>query len=66
MRVLWEGSEYQGRDRETIWDGHAELSSNSFENIVAINKYNLALLSREQPNKRGLISTYLIQLVYDN
>ncbi len=64
--MLWEGSEYQGRDRETIWDGYAELSSNSFENIVAINKYNLALLSREQPNKRGLISTYLIQLVYDN
>jgi hypothetical protein len=40
MRVLWEGSEYQGRDRETIWDGYTELIGNSFENVAAINKYN--------------------------
>ena len=26
IRILWEGSEYRGRGRETIWDGHAELS----------------------------------------
>jgi hypothetical protein len=41
IRVLWEGSEYRGRGRETIWDGYAELSGNSFENVTAINKYNL-------------------------
>jgi hypothetical protein len=41
IRVLWEGSEYRGRGRETIWDGYAELSDNTFENVRAINKYNL-------------------------
>lgn len=41
IRVLWEGSEYRGRGRETIWDGHAELDGNTFENVKPINKYNL-------------------------
>jgi hypothetical protein len=41
IRVLWEGSEYRGRGRETIWDGYAELSDNTFEDVRAINKYNL-------------------------
>lgn len=41
IRVLWEGSEYRGRGRETIWDGHAELDDNTFENVKPINKYNL-------------------------
>ena len=40
IRVLWEGSEYRGRGRETIWDGHAELSGNNFENLTPINRYN--------------------------
>jgi len=41
IRVLWEGSEYRGRGRETIWDGYAEISENSFESVEAINRYNL-------------------------
>jgi hypothetical protein len=41
IRILWEGSEYRGRGRETIWDGHAELSGNSFEQLTPINRYNL-------------------------
>ena len=41
IRVLWEGSEYRGRGRETIWDGFAELTDNSFETVSAINRYNL-------------------------
>jgi len=41
IRVLWEGSEYRGRGRETIWDGHAELSGNSFARLEPINRYNL-------------------------
>jgi hypothetical protein len=41
IRVIWEGSEYRGRGRETIWDGHAELSANGFESVTPINRYNL-------------------------
>ena len=40
IRVLWEGSEYRGRGRETIWDGHAELTGNAFESLAPINRYN--------------------------
>jgi hypothetical protein len=41
IRVIWEGSEYRGRGRETVWDGYAELSDNSFETLTPINRYNL-------------------------
>ncbi len=41
IRVIWEGSEYRGRGRETIWDGYAELSGNQFESLKPINLYNL-------------------------
>ena len=41
IRVLWEGSEYRGRGRETIWDGFAQLTDNEFESLTPINRYNL-------------------------
>ena len=41
IRVIWEGSEYRGRGRETVWDGYAELINNQFEKISPINYYNL-------------------------
>ena len=41
IRVIWEGSEYRGRGRETVWDGFAELTGNSFETLRPINRYNL-------------------------
>ncbi len=41
IRILWEGSEYRGRGRETIWDGFAELSGNSFDSLTPINRFNL-------------------------
>ncbi|WP_347710815.1 DUF3604 domain-containing protein [Geotalea sp. SG265] len=41
IRVIWEGAEYRGRGRETHWDGHAELSGNSFEQVKPINRWNL-------------------------
>jgi hypothetical protein len=41
IRVIWEGSEYRGRGRETIWDGYAELTGNSFESLTPINRFNL-------------------------
>ena len=41
IRVIWEGSEYRGRGRETIWDGFAELDGNAFEQPKPINRYNI-------------------------
>lgn len=41
IRVIWEGSEYRGRGRETVWDGSAELNGNRFESVKPINLYNL-------------------------
>ena len=41
IRVIWEGSEYRGRGRETYWDGNAVLQNNAFESLVPINRYNL-------------------------
>ena len=41
IRLIWEGSEYRGRGRETIWNGHAELSGNAFVSLRPINRYNL-------------------------
>ncbi len=40
IRVIWEGSEYRGRGRETIWDGCAQLLGNSFERLAPINRHN--------------------------
>ena len=48
IRVIWEGSEYRGRGRETTWDGSAKLKGNSFEKATPINRYNLDK-SFEQP-----------------
>ena len=41
IRIIWEGSEYRGRGRETIWDGNASLDGNGFEEVRPINRYNL-------------------------
>jgi hypothetical protein len=41
IRVIWEGSEYRGRGRETTWDGSVSLEANAFEQAVPINRYNL-------------------------
>lgn len=41
IRVIFEGSEYRGRGRQTIWDGGAKLSGNRIERLQPINFYNL-------------------------
>ncbi len=41
IRVIWEGSEYRGRGRQTVWDGGCTLDGNSFERIAPINMWNL-------------------------
>jgi hypothetical protein len=41
IRVIWEGSEYRGRGRQTVWDGTCTLEDNGFERIAPINQWNL-------------------------
>ena len=41
IRVIWEGSEYRGRGRQTAWDGGCTLTGNSFEKVAPINFWNL-------------------------
>jgi hypothetical protein len=41
IRIMWEGSEYRGRGRQTVWDGRARLAGNSFRHPKAINFWNL-------------------------
>ncbi|MDX1434640.1 MAG: DUF3604 domain-containing protein, partial [Gammaproteobacteria bacterium] len=41
IRVIWEGSEYRGRGRQTIWDGAARLTGNRFARLSPINYLNL-------------------------
>jgi hypothetical protein len=41
IRVIWEGSEYRGRGRQTVWDGGCTLDGNTFERIAPINLWNL-------------------------
>jgi hypothetical protein len=41
IRLIWEGSEYRGRGRQTIWDGGCCLEGNRFERISPINLWNL-------------------------
>jgi hypothetical protein len=58
IRVIWEGSEYRGRGRQTIWDGTASLSGNGFDKTAAINHYNLDKIF-EADGEQGLRWTAL-------
>jgi hypothetical protein len=40
VRVLWEGAEYRGRGRQTMWDGTAELRGNAFSQARSVNFLN--------------------------
>ena len=40
IRVVWEGAEYRGRFRQTIWDGSARFSGNRIERLQPINFFN--------------------------
>jgi hypothetical protein len=41
IRLVWEGSEYRGRGRQTVWDGGAKLAGNAFRDPKPINFWNL-------------------------
>ncbi|RVT97156.1 DUF3604 domain-containing protein [Rhodovarius crocodyli] len=40
IRVLWEGSEYRGRGRETFWEGDVSLAGNGWSAVSPINRWN--------------------------
>jgi hypothetical protein len=41
LRIIWEGSEYRGRGRQSVWDGTATLEANAFESFRPINLWNI-------------------------
>lgn len=41
IRVIWEGSEYRGRGRETLWNGSVSLDGNGWRDVAAINRWNV-------------------------
>ncbi|WP_424139483.1 hypothetical protein [Roseomonas chloroacetimidivorans] len=41
IRVVWEGSEYRGRGRETFWNGSVSLAENSWSGVAPINRWNV-------------------------
>ena len=40
LRVLWQGAEYRGRGRETIWQGKLLLEGTRFERVEPVNFLN--------------------------
>jgi hypothetical protein len=40
VRVLWQGAEYRGRGRETLWKGKLTVSGNRIERFSAVNFLN--------------------------
>ena len=40
VRVLWQGAEYRGRGRETLWNGKLTVSGNRIARFAAVNFLN--------------------------
>jgi hypothetical protein len=40
VRVLWQGAEYRGRGRETIWQGRLDVAGNRFARFATVNFLN--------------------------
>ncbi len=41
IRLVYEGAEYRGRARTTVWDGSLAVSGNAVESATMINNWNL-------------------------
>jgi len=41
VRIIWEGSEYRGRGRQSIWDGSATFEGNGVQSFTPINLWNI-------------------------
>ena len=55
LRVLWQGAEYRGRGRETIWLGKLELEGNRIARFSPVNFLNPERTIKEQAPARALI-----------
>ena len=52
LRIIWEGSEYRGRGRQTVWDGSATFEGNAVQSFQPINLWNIdKTVVHEQPGK---------------
>ncbi len=40
VRVIWQGAEYRGRGRQTLWKGRAEFSENRIVQMRKVNAWN--------------------------
>jgi len=47
VRVLWQGAEYRGRGRETIWQGKLAMSGNRFRRFAQVNFLNPDINAQE-------------------
>jgi hypothetical protein len=52
IRIIWEGSEYRGRGRQTVWDGCATVTGNAFKSPKSINFWNLDLPLKQTSDTR--------------
>jgi hypothetical protein len=52
IKLIWEGAEYRGRGRETLWAGSAVLSDTSFTNVMAINFWNKERPLRQETSQK--------------
>jgi hypothetical protein len=51
LRLRWQGAEYRGRGRQTLWHGEAKLEGNRYARAAAVNFLNPELeLVETQPN----------------
>lgn len=41
FRIIWEGSEYRGRGRQSVWDGRATFEGNVVDSFGSINLWNI-------------------------
>jgi len=53
IRVVWEGAEYRGRGRETIWKGGVAIAGNRFGATQPINRWNLDKPFAATPERVG-------------
>ena len=57
IRVLWEGAEYRGRGRETVWNGKLHLTGARFARHASVNFLNPERAPREIEAGSGLAWT---------
>ncbi len=48
MRVLWQGAEYRGRGRETLWEGKLTVTGNRIARFAPVNFLNPERIVREK------------------